>query len=137
MRTLRTSRTKYGSKKVTRDGVTYDSVKEYRRFCELRLLEKAGKIHDLQTQVRFELIPAQYVEYPTGEFYKRGEKKGQPKMKRVCVEQSVCYYADAVYYENGKRIVEDTKSPATKKKESYIIKRKLLRFLLGINLKET
>lgn len=130
-------KTKYKSKKITRDGITFDSVKEYRRFCELRLLEKAGAIQDLQTQVRFELIPAQYVEYPTGEFYKRGEKKGQPKMKRVCVEKSVCYYADAVYYENGKKIVEDTKSPATKKKESYIIKRKLLRFLKGIDLKET
>ena len=119
------------------NGVTYDSRKEYRRFCELSLLQRAGAITDLQRQVRFELIPAQYVEYPTGEFYKRGEKKGQPKVKRVCVEKSVCYYADAVYYENGKMIVEDTKSPATRKKESYIIKRKLLLFLKGIRIKET
>lgn len=134
---MRALRTKYGSKKITRGGETFDSLKEYRRFCDLRLLEKTGAIHDLQTQVRFELIPAQYVEYPTGEFYKRGKKKGQPKIKRACVEQSVCYYADAVYYENGKRIVEDTKSPATRKKESYIIKRKLMLWVHGIRIIET
>lgn len=131
------SKSKYHSEKVKVNGNTYDSRKEYRRFCELSLLQRAGAITGLQTQVRFELIPAQYVEYPTGEFYKRGEKKGQPKIKRVCVEQSVCYYADAVYYENGKKIVEDTKSPATRKKESYIIKRKLMLWVHGIRIIET
>lgn len=129
-------KSKYHAKKITVNGEVFDSRKEYRRFCELRLLERAGAIAELRRQVRFELIPAQYVEYPTGEFYKRGEKKGQPKIKRVCVEQSVCYYADAVYYENGKRIVEDTKSPATRKKESYIIKRKLMLWVHGIRIKE-
>ena len=131
------SKGKYGSRKVVRGGMTFDSQKEYRRFCELSLLEKAGAITDLQTQVRFELIPAQYEEYPTGEYYKRGEKKGQEKIRRVCVEESVCYYADFVYTENGKLIVEDTKSPATKKKESYIIKRELLLWRYGIRIKET
>lgn len=136
MQTYR-SKSKYGSKKITRDGITFDSQKEYRRFCELSLLQKAGTITELKTQVRFELIPAQYAEYPTGEYYKRGEKKGLPKIKRVCVEQSVVYVADFVYYRNGKKIVEDVKSLATKKKESYIIKRKLLLWVHGIKLKET
>ena len=128
---------KYHSKKVIVNGNTYDSRKEYRRFCELSLLQKAGTITELQTQVRFELIPAQYAEYPTGEYYKRGDKKGLPKIKRVCVEQSVVYVADFVYYRNGKKIVEDVKSLATKKKESYIIKRKLLLWVHGIKIKET
>ena len=35
------SRSKYGNRKVARDGMTFDSVKEYRRFCELRLLDPA------------------------------------------------------------------------------------------------
>ena len=123
-------------KTTTSDGITHDSIKEANRWCELKLLERAGKITDLQRQVPFELFPTQYEEYPTGEYYKRGEKKGQPKMKRRCIERSVVYVADAVYYENGKRVVEDTKSPATRKKESYIIKRKALLLLLGIRLKE-
>lgn len=128
-------RSKYRSQKITRDGITFDSVKEYRRFCELRLLEKAGEIQNLERQKPFELIPAQYEEIPTGEFYKRGERKGQPKMKRVCIENSVVYNADFVYTENGKTVVEDTKSKATKTKD-YIIKRKLMLSVHGIKIRE-
>ena len=124
---------KYGSRKVTRNGITYDSLKEYRRFCELSLLEKAGAITDLQRQVSFELIPAQFEDIETGEFYKRGELKGKPKTKRVCIEQSVKYVADFVYTENGKTVVEDTKGFKTK---DYIIKRKLMLYVHGIKVKE-
>lgn len=53
---------KYHNRKVTRDGETFDSVKEYRRFCELRLLERAGAVTDLRRQVKFELIPAQRID---------------------------------------------------------------------------
>ena len=134
---MRYSGSKYGNiKTVTSDGIKHDSRKEANRWCELKLLEKAGKITDLQRQVPFELIPAQYEEYTTGEVYRRGEKKGQLKIRRRCVEQSVVYVADAVYRENGIRIVEDTKSPATRKKESYIIKRKLMLWVFGIRLRE-
>lgn len=130
---LKHQRTKYHSQKITRDGMTFDSLKEYRRFCELTLLEKAGSITDLKMQVEFELIPSQFEEIPTGEFYKRGEQKGMPKMKRVCVEQSVKYVADFVYKENGKTIVEDTKGFKTK---DYIIKRKLMLYIHKIKIKE-
>ena len=44
---------KYGAKKVTADGITYDSQGEYRRECELKLQEKAGIISSLKRQVRF------------------------------------------------------------------------------------
>lgn len=124
---------KYGNKKVTKNGNTYDSRKEARRHSELLLLERAGAIQNLQTQVKFELIPAQYETIETGEFYKIGAKKGQPKTKQICVEQSVDYYADFVYEENGKKVVEDTKGFRT---EKYIIKRKLMRYIHGIKIKE-
>lgn len=127
-------KSKYHSRKITRDGITFDSRKEYMRFCELHLLEKAGAITELKRQVEFELIPAQFEEVPTGEFYKRGERKGQSKMKRVCVEQSVKYVADFVYTdEKGATIVEDTKGYKTK---DYIIKRKLMLCVHGIKIKE-
>lgn len=126
-------KSKYRSQKITRDGLTFDSLKEYRRFCDLLLLERAGAITDLKRQVPFELIPAQYEEIPTGEFYKRGVRKGQPKFKRVCIEQSVVYNADFTYTENGKTVVEDTKGVLTK---DYIIKRKLMLYVLGIRIKE-
>lgn len=118
-------RSKYGSKKVTIDGVTYDSQKEYRRFRELSLLERAGKVTDLQRQVKFVLIPAQYEPDTIGA--RGGVKRGK------LIERECSYVADFVYHENGKRIVEDTKGFKTK---DYIIKRKLMLYVHGIRIEE-
>ena len=106
---------KYHNRKIVREGETYDSVKEYRRAKELELLEKSGGIKDLKRQVRFEVIPSQ-----------RGEDG-------KVAERAVTYVADFVYFEGDKLIVEDTKGFRTK---DYIIKRKLMRYLLGINIRE-
>ena len=51
---------KFGSKKVERDGHKFDSKKEAGRYTELKLLQRAGKITDLRLQVPFLLIPSQY-----------------------------------------------------------------------------
>ena len=128
------SASKLGNEKVTRHGMTFDSKREAERYTELRLMEKAGAISDLQTQVRFELIPAQYQEVLTGELYKRGKNKGKPKTKKVCIEKSVDYVADFVYMQDGKQVVEDTKGYRT---EKYIIKRKLMLWVHGIRVKES
>lgn len=123
-------KTKYGSRKVIRDGMTFDSIKEYRRYCELLILQKAGEISNLERQKPFELIPAQY------ETYERYGKKGKRlKDGKRCIEKSVVYNADFVYTENGKTVIEDTKSEATKTKD-YVIKRKLLLYRYGIKIKE-
>lgn len=106
---------KYHSRKITKDGITYDSVKEYRRFCELHLLERAGAIADLQRQVKFELIPSQRVDGKV-------------------VERPCNYVADFVYREGGKTVVEDTKGFKT---PEYKIKKKLLLWVHGIQIKET
>lgn len=109
---------KYRNRKITRDGMTFDSIKEYRRWCELALLEKAGQVTDLQRQVRFILIPAQY------ETYERYGKNGKRlKDGKRCIEKEVAYIADFVYCKEGKQIVEDTKGFRT---ADYIIKRKLM-----------
>lgn len=123
-------RNKYGNKKIiTQDG-TFDSRKEYFRFKELSLLEKAGAIKDLKRQVKYVLIPVQREQ--STEVYQRGEKKGQPKPGRV-IEKECSYIADFVYEENGEKVVEDTKGFKTK---DYIIKRKLLLYIHGIHIKE-
>lgn len=122
----------YHIKTATSDGAIHDSRKEANRWCELTLLERAGKISNLQRQVPFELIPAQY------ESFERYGKNGKRlKDGKRCIEKSVVYIADFVYNEGGKKVVEDVKSAATKKKESYIIKRKLLLWVYGIKLRET
>lgn len=116
---------KYRNTKVTVDGVTYDSKKEYRRFCELSMLEKAGEITDLRRQVDFELIPAQREPDTIGS--SGGIKKGK------LIERKCSYRADFVYKENGKTVVEDTKGMRTK---DYIIKRKLMLYVHGIRIRE-
>ena len=102
---------KYGNRKMKApDGQVFDSVKEFHRWGVLRLLERAGKIHKLQRQVKFELIPKQ-----------DGE--------RAC-----SYIADFVYEENGKKVVEDCKGFKT---DAYKLKRKMMLWVHGIKIKET
>lgn len=49
------NRSKYGAQKTTVDGIEFDSKAEARRYGELRLLERAGKIKNLERQVRYDL----------------------------------------------------------------------------------
>ena len=106
---------KYGNKKTVVDGITFDSKKEATRFAELKLLQRAGEIFDLQRQVPFTLIPKQVRDGKT--------------IERPCV-----YKADFVYKDkDGTEIVEDTKGMKTKE---YIIKRKLMLWQFGIVVKE-
>lgn len=121
---------KYGNRKVTVDDIAFDSVREARRYNELKLLLLAGEIIGLQMQVPFELVPAQFE--ATGEVYSKGPRKGQPKQGK-CIEKSVVYVADFVYWQNGQRIVEDTKGVRT---TEYIIKRKLMLHKYGIRIRE-
>jgi hypothetical protein len=118
-------RNKYHSKKITVNGNTFDSQKEYRRFCDLSLLLRAGAITDLKRQVEFELIPAQREPDTVG--VRGGVKQGK------VIEHAVKYVADFVYKENGKLVVEDTKGFRTK---DYIIKRKLMLWVHKIRIKE-
>lgn len=102
---------KYGARKVkTPDGQVFDSNREFYRWRELRLMERAGIITDLRRQVTYELIPKQ-----------DGE--------RACK-----YVADFVYNEDGKIVVEDAKGHKT---EAYKIKKKLMLWVHGIKIKET
>jgi hypothetical protein len=121
---------KYGNQKVTFNGKTFDSKKEARRFKELSLLEKAGAIQDLKTQVKYVLIPTQREQ--STEVYKKGAKKGQLKPGKI-IEKECAYIADFCYFQNGVKVVEDTKGFKTK---DYIIKRKLMLYMHGIEIKE-
>ena len=118
-------RAKYHNRKITRDGVTFDSRKEFRRYEELQLLQQAGEIANLRRQVKFVLIPTQREPSQIGT--RGGVKKGK------LLERECAYIADFVYTENGKIVVEDTKGIRTK---DYIIKRKLMLRVYGIRIRE-
>ena len=123
---------KYRSKKVTVNGITYDSKKEAKRHQELLLLEKAGAIRDLQTQVKFVLIPAQY------ENYERYSKTGKRlKDGKRLLEREVSYIADFTYKQADNLVVEDVKG--FKQSTAYavfVVKRKLMLYVHGIQVRE-
>ena len=122
---------KYGNKKIQAYGQVFDSKKEFHRWSELSLLERAGEITNLQRQVPYLLIPEQ--RGPSVEKYQKGPRKGQLKPGPV-LERKVSYVADFVYEENGETVVEDAKGLRTKE---YVIKRKLMLYRYGIRIKET
>lgn len=99
---------KYGNKKVTVDGIKFDSQLEANRYCELKILERAGEIKDLRRQIKFELQPS----------YIKNNKSIQP----------INYIADFVYYDVNKKkfIVEDTKGYKT---ETYKLKKKIFEYV--------
>ncbi len=105
---------KYNNQKIRVGGEVFDSKREYNRWCELRLLERSGIIRNLQRQVKFRLIDSQ---------------KTPERTERPCD-----YIADFVYYENGKRVVEDCKGMRT---DVYKIKRKLMFEKYNISIRET
>lgn len=94
----------------------YDSKKENRRACELKMMQRLGLISELREQVKFQLIPVQR------------DKRGN------LLEHACSYIADFVYYDEHRNlVVEDTKGVRT---DVYKIKRKLMLQVHGIIIKE-
>jgi len=102
---------KYRAIKTEVDGIKFDSKKEAARYQELKILERAGVICQLETQKRFHL---------------------RVKDQEVCV-----YVCDFFYYDKEKEewIIEDVKSTATRT-PVYRLKKKLMRAILGIEITE-
>lgn len=110
---------KYNNKKVTIGKLSFDSKKEHQRYQQLTALEQQGLISQLETQKRFELIPS--VKY-------KHAKRAKPAIR---------YYADFVYVDTkGELVVEDVKSPATRKNPAYVIKKHLMMALKNIEISE-
>lgn len=90
---------KYGAKAVVIDGIRFPSKKQGNRYCELKLLARAGEIKNLQLEVDFPF--------------------------RFGGEEHFIYRADFVYYDprQMKNIIEDVKGFRT---EVYKLKKKLI-----------
>lgn len=123
-------KTKYGNTKRQRDGLTFDSKKEYYRYCELKMLLQKGEISNLRTQVKFTLVPTQR---ETDVIGKRGGV-----VKGKVIEREVAYYADFVYTDkNGHTIVEDVKGYRGGGAYTvFTMKRKLMLYVFGIKVRE-
>ena len=117
---------KYHAKSVVIDGIKFPSGKEGERFLYLRELEKRGEITNLRRQVRYELLPAAYKDVVK-------HLKTKDKVVRRLFLNPVSYVADFVYERDGQTVVEDTKGYKTKE---YIIKKKMMYALKGIEIQE-
>ena len=117
---------KYNATKIEVDGIVFDSKREAKRYRELSHLLAIGEISDLQLQVPYELIPS--VKEPDTFGVKGGRKPGKT------IERAVIYKADFQYHDkDGKLVVEDVKGMRT---PEYILKRKLMLWRWGIQIKE-
>ena len=122
------SKNKYGNRKVTIDGHTFDSKKEANYYLYLMELERRGEIRDLRLQVPYEIIPAIYET-------RIKHLKTKDKEERKLVQKAVHYMADFVFtvVSSGKEEVVDTKGFRT---EAYKLKKKMMRAFLGIEIQE-
>ena len=91
------------------DGILFQSTKESRRYSELKALQQAGVIRDLEMQPKFKL--------------------------EVNGVHITTYYADFKYWDNerNQEVIEDSKGMRT---QLYILKKRLMKALLAIEVEE-
>lgn len=96
----------------TADGILFASKKEMKRYLDLKMLERAGDIYDLQLQ---------------------------PAFKTFIQGKLFCTYtADFSYWIDHKRvqIVEDVKSTGTAKDAAYRLRKKAAELTYGFKVTE-
>ena len=104
----KTAPLKYRAQPTTVDGIRFASKREAARYCELRLMERAGHIRNLELQPRYPMVVNGLT---------------------VCV-----YVADFRYVAaDGRAVVEDVKGVRT---PAYVIKAKLMKALHGVEVSE-
>ena len=108
---------KFGAKRTIVDGIQFHSKKEAQRWSDLRNLERAGMIHNLERQKPFPIVingapvKIRSARYPNGRAMK--------------------YVADFVYFEGDKRVIEDAKGRDTSESR---IKRALIEAIYNIEI---
>lgn len=98
---------KYNAIRVKVDGINFHSIKESKRYGELKLLERAGKIRNLELQPRFD----------------------------IAINGKHCFFwkGDFSYFEGEARIVEDVKGFLT---PMYRLKKRCIEAAYSIQIRE-
>jgi hypothetical protein len=118
-------RNKFNAQPDTRGDIRFDSRAEARRYDELMLMLKAGKIRDLRLQPQFTLQEAYTT--PDGNRIKATRYQADFSYER--------HNEDTPWLLEWERVVEDVKSKATKTRV-YAIKKKLMLERFGIEITE-
>ena len=98
----------------------FDSKREARRYMDLWLMQRAGEITNLRTQVKYPLLPKQV--HPDG-----------------TQERAMDYVADFVYEKDGETVVEDSKGFRNTSSAAYrvfVMKRKMMLYFHGVTVRE-
>jgi Iap family predicted aminopeptidase len=107
---------KYHARKCTVDGIRFDSMREAKRYQELRLLVQAGVIRGLTLQPEYKIWVTNRW---TGEFVHIGR-----------------YRADFWYIgATDAVVIEDAKSPATRT-TAYRLRKRLVEAIHGVTIRE-
>ena len=101
-------RNKFNAQPTWVDGIRFASGGEARRYSQLKVLQQAGEISDLELQVKFKLV-----------------------VNGILITTYICDYR---YVQDGKTIVEDHKGVRTR---VYIMKSRLMKAIHGITILET
>lgn len=117
-------RSKYGNRKVVRDGIKFDSEREAARFAELKVLRAMGKIRDLRLQANFTLVEG----YTTID----GERI-KPMVYRADFTYERAAEPDCNGVVHWLREVEDAKGMKTK---DYLLKKKLMQDKYNVTIRE-
>lgn len=104
---------KYRNIKTVVDGITFDSLKESRRYGELKLLEKSGRISGLEVQPAFRIVVNDCL---------------------ICTYKADFQYVTDTPHASGQVVVEDVKGMQT---PVYRLKKKLMLAVHGISVVET
>jgi hypothetical protein len=112
------TRSKYGAQPTMVDGIRFASKKEARRYGELRLLEKAGELHNLRVQPSFDLcVPVDDDVQKVGTY-------------RADFDYCVCDIDPCVF---DAIVVEDVKGVRT---PVYRLKKRMVEAMYGIEIRE-
>ena len=101
---------KYHNTKTVADGIKFDSKLEAERYAQLKMMERAGVIRDLELQPEYELIPS---------FRKNGK-----------TWRRTVYKADFRYIlaEGDRIIIEDVKGSTAVITDVFRLKQKLFEY---------
>jgi hypothetical protein len=113
------SKGRYGNvRKPVHDGIRFDSKREFLRYMDLKILERAGEIRDLKVHPRY---PITIAGIEIRVFSKRYHKTG----KHLTYEADFSYERKSG--ESWDPVIEDVKMASGHRTEVYKIKKALMR----------
>lgn len=101
---------KYNNTKTVFDGIKFDSKLEAERYGQLKILQRAGVIHDLELQPEYELLPS----------FKKNGKTWRRTVYKADFRYILC--------ENDITIIEDVKGSTAVITDVFRLKQKLFEY---------